>query len=83
MSNQCDLLLTDGIVVTVDDSHRIIDRGAVAISGDKIVAVDKASELSSFSAKRRIDCKGKVILPGFIDCHNHLFQVSHSSNTYK
>jgi 5-methylthioadenosine/S-adenosylhomocysteine deaminase len=71
----CDLLLTGGAVVTVDDDRRVIDPGAVAISDDRIVAVGTSDELADLAAARTIDCSGKAILPGLIDCHNHLFQT--------
>ena len=71
---QCDLLLTGGTVVTVDDDRRVIAGGAVAIAGDRIVAVGRAGELD-VRAERTVDCRGKALLPGFVDTHNHLFQV--------
>lgn len=70
----CDLLLTGGIVVTVDDERRALDPGAVALRGEQIVAVGTPTELAAYQAKRCIDCQGKLITPGFIDCHNHLFE---------
>ena len=71
MNKQCELLLTGGVVVTVDDGRRVLDPGAVAIQGDRIVAVGTVDELAVYEATRRIDCKGKMITPGFVDCHNH------------
>jgi 5-methylthioadenosine/S-adenosylhomocysteine deaminase len=70
----CDLLLIKGIVITVDDDRRVYDPGTVAIQGDKILAVGPANEMDHFQADRVIDCKGKLITPGFVDCHNHLFE---------
>jgi 5-methylthioadenosine/S-adenosylhomocysteine deaminase len=70
----CDLLLTGGSVVTVDDARRVIEPGAVAIVGDRIVAVGSPSELGRWRASRTIDCRGKAVTPGFVDCHNHMFQ---------
>jgi 5-methylthioadenosine/S-adenosylhomocysteine deaminase len=72
--SQCDLLLTGGTVVTVDDARRVIDDGAVAISGELITAVGTAAELSGLRAARTIDCRGKAVMPGLIDCHTHLYQ---------
>ena len=74
IESSCDLLLTGGSVVTVDDERRVIEPGAVAIDGDRIVAVGPADELAGWSAARRVDCSGRAIVPGFIDCHSHLFQ---------
>src|SRR4249920_1977285 len=70
----CDLLLTNGSVVTVDDERNVFEPGAVAIAGDRIVAVGPAAELADYSAVRMIDCAGRAVIPGFTDCHNHLFQ---------
>ncbi len=70
----CDLLLTNGSVVTVDDERNVFEPGAVAIAGDRIVAVGPAAELADYSAARTIECAGRAVIPGFTDCHNHLFQ---------
>ncbi len=70
----CDLLLTGGTVVTVDDDRRVLEPGAVAIAGERIVAVGTPEELNPYRAARTVDCRGKAVIPGLIDCHNHLFQ---------
>jgi len=53
----------------------IIEDGAVAISSDTIKAVGKTKEvleqLKIDKQTKVIDAKGKVILPGFVDCHTH------------
>lgn len=74
IENSCDLLLTGGVVITVDDERRVLDPGAIAIKGDEIIAVGTGDELAGYKAIRTIDCAGKLITPGFIDCHNHLFE---------
>jgi 5-methylthioadenosine/S-adenosylhomocysteine deaminase len=70
----CDLLLAGGSVITLDDARRVIEPGAVAITGDRISAVGTESELSNYRADRTVSCTGAAIVPGFVDCHNHLFQ---------
>ncbi len=71
----CDLLLTGGVVVTVDDARQVHQPGSVAIRGSRIVAVGSADELADWHADTVIDCRGKAILPGFVDGHNHLYQA--------
>lgn len=67
-----DLLLTGGTVVTIDQERRILQDGAVAIDGGRIVAVGPTAELvPQFPARRTVECKGKAILPGLIDAHGH------------
>lgn len=69
-----DILLTGATVVTVDDTRRVLQPGAVGIIGNRIVAVGTPDELSGRGAERTVDCTGSAILPGFVDCHQHLFQ---------
>ena len=70
-----DLVLSGGTVVTLDDDRRVIERGAVAVSGNRIAAVDTADRVDAAAARRVIDCTGAVVLPGFVDCHSHLAQM--------
>jgi 5-methylthioadenosine/S-adenosylhomocysteine deaminase len=66
------LVVTNGIVVTEDPSRRVIERGAVAIDGRDIVAVDNAAAVDArFAAGERIDAAGGVIMPGLINTHTH------------
>lgn len=67
-------MVTGGAVVTVDDRRRVIDPGAVAITGDRIVEVGPAHDLAGYQATRVIDASGSAVLPGLIDTHQHLFQ---------
>ena len=77
LSSKCDLYLDGGVVVTLDEARTVIDEGAVAISGQRILAVGPSAELRSYrsEAGRVIDCAGKVLMPGLTDGHTHLFQI--------
>jgi 5-methylthioadenosine/S-adenosylhomocysteine deaminase len=73
----CDLLVTNGYVVTVDEKRRVFEQGAVAIRGRRIAAVGPAGEIAGrFRAKRVIDAGGGTIHPGFIDAHNHIVHTT-------
>lgn len=51
----------------------IIENGAVLICGEKITAVGSTEELlKRFPNEKRLDARGKVVMPGFIDPHTHL-----------
>jgi 5-methylthioadenosine/S-adenosylhomocysteine deaminase len=55
-------------VVTIDENRRMIADGAIAISGNRIEAVDKSSTLeNSFAADQTMDGCGLIAVPGLID----------------
>jgi cytosine/adenosine deaminase-related metal-dependent hydrolase len=65
-------LLLHGTIVAVDGERRIIEDGALATEGDRIVDVGAAHEVAPRHAgKRVVDCRGKLIIPGLIDAHGH------------
>ncbi len=50
----------------------IIENGAVVITSRHITAVGSTADiLSAYSADQMIDASGKVLCPGFVDCHTH------------
>ncbi|MDD3190503.1 MAG: amidohydrolase [Candidatus Pacebacteria bacterium] len=68
-----DLIIENGTVLTVDENDSIIERGAIAISDGKIVGVDREDAINGkFSAAKRLDAKGGIIMPGLINTHTHL-----------
>lgn len=66
-----DIVLTGGKVITVDDKFSIAQ--AVAIRGDRIVAVGTNQQINALAGPntRRIDLRGRSLMPGFIDNHAH------------
>jgi 5-methylthioadenosine/S-adenosylhomocysteine deaminase len=72
-ANPADLILTNGVVVTMNAPGDLFARGAVAIRGDAIVAVGPADEvLAGWQAPEVVDCEGAAILPGLINAHAHV-----------
>jgi len=67
-----DILIINGIVVTMDGKRRVIEDGAVAITGDRIVAVGTTAQVTAkHSAPKVLDASRKIVMPGFIDAHAH------------
>lgn len=67
-----DLIIRNGIVITMDRERRVIEDGAVAIADERIVAVgDTASVTAAHTARRVVDARHKVVMPGLIDVHAH------------
>lgn len=49
----------------------LIEDGAIAVKDGEITYVGKSSATTSIKARTKIDAKGKVALPGLINCHTH------------
>lgn len=50
----------------------LVSGGAVAIDQGRVVAVGPAAELAArFVARERLDARGGVVVPGFVDAHTH------------
>jgi 5-methylthioadenosine/S-adenosylhomocysteine deaminase len=74
-----DLIIADiSWLITVDAQRRVIRDAAVAVDDGRIVAVGKSDAIvREYQGRRRIDGRGTVATPGFIDCHLHSsFQLS-------
>ncbi|GAC1505631.1 MAG: hypothetical protein NVS1B11_03710 [Terriglobales bacterium] len=68
-----DLIVSGGMVVTMNGSHAVYDDGSVVVKGDRIMAVGPRAEVESrYTASQTIDAKGKLVLPGFINGHTHV-----------
>jgi 5-methylthioadenosine/S-adenosylhomocysteine deaminase len=66
----CDCLLTNALVLTMDEQFTIHSGAGVAIAGDSIAAVGPAA--LAYDAAEVIDCRGRVIMPGLVNAHTHV-----------
>ena len=70
------LRIDGGTVITVDRTRRILLDGALAIEGNRIVAVGKRDEVArAHPAPKVIDARGKFVLPGLVNTHLHHVQT--------
>src|SRR5438132_6181398 len=70
-----DIILSNGKIITVDERFTIAQ--AVAIKGDRIVAVGANADIVRLAGPntRRIDLRGRSVIPGLIDNHMHLLRA--------
>jgi 5-methylthioadenosine/S-adenosylhomocysteine deaminase len=70
---QADLLVSGGIVVSMDGARTIYQNGSVAITGDTIVAAGPRAEIEArYRGAKTLDARGRLVLPGFINGHTHV-----------
>jgi cytosine/adenosine deaminase-related metal-dependent hydrolase len=70
------MLFTNATVITMNPQRDIINNGAIATQGNRIVAIDKTPVLRErYPLEEVVDVSGKVIIPGLIDTHVHLAQA--------
>ena len=72
----CDKLWTNARLATmspaVDAPYGAIEDGVIAARDGRIIFVGPRSTTPAFQAAETIDCAGRWITPGLIDCHTHL-----------
>ena len=76
MSDRVELVIHGGKILTVDEDFTITE--AVAIKDDKFIAVGADDEILAMAdaTTNKINLKGKTVMPGIIDSHNHMSKVA-------
>ena len=66
----------NGRLVTRDDANPYLENGCVAVEGNLIKEVGETAALKAkYPEAEFIDAKGGVIMPGFINAHNHIYSA--------
>ena len=67
-----DWIWTGRYVVTMDPQRRVIDNGAIAIRGERILATGSKPEIEQhYQARHRLDRPEAILAPGLISTHTH------------
>src|SRR5947208_314201 len=69
MPARCDVLLTNATVLTMDERFTKYESSGIAIAADTIAAV--GPEALTYDAGERMDCGGRIVMPGLINAHTH------------
>tara|TARA_R110002096_G_scaffold65006_4_gene158360 strand:- start:92684 stop:94018 length:1335 start_codon:yes stop_codon:yes gene_type:complete len=70
-AEEVDLIVKNGIVLTMNAGKEIFSEGVVVANGNKIVAVGGVEILQRYSSDHVIDANGGIIMPGMINTHTH------------
>jgi imidazolonepropionase len=81
---RCDVLWSNARLATmVGDGLGITDDGIVAAGHNHILYAGPAGDAPPFEAVKSIDCEGRWITPGLIDCHTHLVYAGNRAHEFK
>lgn len=61
----------------------VVENGRLVIEGGRIVAVGAASEIAIPGGAEVIDCEGRWVTPGLIDCHTHLVHAGNRAREFE
>jgi imidazolonepropionase len=79
----CDRLWHNARLATMcGDGVGLVESGALATQDGRIVYAGPVAEMD-FAAAERIDCGGRLITPGLIDCHTHLVHAGSRTNEFE
>lgn len=68
------LLITNGRLVTLDEENRFVENGSIYIDGQQMVAVGDIAP-GTYTPDRHIDAGGRLVMPGLINAHHHLYST--------
>jgi predicted amidohydrolase YtcJ len=76
LSQPADVIVINARIYTVNPQQAWAD--AIAVRGDKILAVGDQKKIETYRGKttKVIDAQGRLVLPGFTDCHIHFMDGS-------
>jgi 8-oxoguanine deaminase len=70
------LLIHDArLVVTMDEGRRLLPEGWVLVQDDRIERLGSGTVPGEVQVDRRLDARGKIVLPGLVNTHHHLPQT--------
>ena len=76
-----DLLLYNGIIKTLDNNNSVYE--AIGIKDNKIAFLGNNERAKNLEADKKINLKGKLLLPGFIDTHLHILHYALAESMVK
>lgn len=70
------ILIGNGTLIARDKNNTVLSDGAVAVENDKILKIGKCQDLKQeFAQAEWVDAHGGLIMPGWINCHNHIYSA--------
>lgn len=71
-TEKADLMITDAMVLTMNQDKAVYDNGTIVVKDNKIIAVGDATLTKEYRAKQTLDVDGDIVMPGLINTHTHV-----------
>ena len=69
-------IFADGWLITMNERREILERASVCVQNDRIAAIGTRQQLTQqYPGAEVIDCAGRIVMPGMVNTHTHLFQT--------
>ena len=69
-------ILADGWLITMNERREILERASVCVENDRIAAVGSRQQLQQrYPGAEVVDCNDRIVMPGMVNTHTHLFQT--------
>lgn len=79
----CDTLWFNARLATMaGEALGIVEDGMIAAIGERIAYAGPASDAPDFTPDRDVDCGGRWITPGLVDCHTHLVHAGNRAGEF-
>ena len=69
-------IFADAWLITMNEKREVLESASVCVENDRIVAISTRQDLEKrFPSAEIVDCNGRIVMPGMVNTHTHLFQT--------
>jgi 5-methylthioadenosine/S-adenosylhomocysteine deaminase len=73
-------IFSDAWLITMNGKRDVLEGASVCVEKDRIVGVGTRHDLQRrFPEAEIVDCQGRIVMPGMVNTHTHLFQTRRRS----
>jgi 5-methylthioadenosine/S-adenosylhomocysteine deaminase len=70
------IIFADAWLITMNERREVLEAASVCVEKDRIAAIGTRQDLErGFPSAEVVNCKGRIVMPGMVNTHTHLFQT--------